>query len=479
MQATRMDIRASGEAPKARIALALALAAALGLVGCVSKTVRVVDLSPPQQVHAGIPEDMLLDVGVSVFDANVPKSFDERVERNINPEVRRAEANYMAFFAKNMLQSTGNWGAVRVAPRETFAVDVVVTGSIAHSDGERMELDVTVTDARGVVWFERNYLTLASKYAYQDGIPPGIDPFQATYRQLADDMLAFYQTLSRDDIHRIRTTAEMRFARDFSPEAFESYVQASDSGWELRRLPAQNDPMLGRVRQVREREYLFIDTLDEHYDNFHAQMSGPYQDWRAATYDEAIAYRRVTEKAKRKTLIGAAALAGGILAQASDSDVARYGGATGIIAGATLSVSAVGDRAEAKLHSEVLQELGTSAEGEISSHTIELENQTLRLQGTVDDQYEQLRRILKRIYLEELELALPADDDDTDLETGFDADEAFRRAAAGESACEQGGCSAKGRSGWDGGEAGGEREPGAGSAPGRFIDGLDGDSTNP
>lgn len=409
----------------AGLRLAVVLAAFVGLAGCVSKTVRIVDLSPPKQVHAGIAEDMLLDVGVSVFDANVPKSFDERVKRNINPEVRRAEANYMAFFAKNLLQSTGNWGAVRVAPRETFAVDVVVAASIVHSDGERMELDVVVKDARGVAWFERNYLTLASKYAYQEGIPPGIDPFQATYRQLADDMLAYYQTLSRDDVRRIRTTAEMRFARDFSPDAFESYVQASDDGWDLRRLPAQDDPMLGRVRQVREREYLFIDTLDEYFDNYHVQMSRPYQEWRAATYDEAIAFRRVTEKAKRKTLIGAAALAGGILAQASDSDVARYGGATGIIAGATLNVSAVGDRAEAKLHSEVLQELGMSAETEISPYTIELENQTLRLQGTVDDQYEQLRRILKRIYLEELELALPEDVEEAEGESGFDADEAF------------------------------------------------------
>lgn len=427
MQATRMDVETLKGVVRggAALRLAVVLVAVVGLVGCVSKTVRIVDLSPPQRVHAGIAEDMLLDVGVSVFDANVPESFDERVERNINPEVRRAEANYMAFYAKNMLQSTGNWGAVRVAPRETFAVDVVVTGSIVHSDGERMELDVAVTDARGVVWFERNYLTLASKYAYQDGIPPGIDPFQATYRQLADDMLAYYQTLNRDDVRRIRTTAEMRFARDFSPDAFESYVQASDDGWDLRRLPAQDDPMLGRVRQVREREYLFIDTLDEYFDNYNAQMSGPYQEWRAATYDEAIAFRRVTEKAKRKTLIGAAALAGGILAQASDSDVARYGGATGIIAGATLNVSAVGDRAEAKLHSEVLQELGMSAETEISPHTIELENETLRLQGTVDEQYEQLRRILKRIYLEELELALPEDVEEVDGESGFDADEAF------------------------------------------------------
>lgn len=392
-------------------AVAAVLGAALLTAACVTKTVRIVDLTPPQHSHAGISEDMLLDVGVTVFDANVPESFDERVERNINPEVRRAEGNYMAYFAKTLLQSTGNWGAVRVAPRQTFAVDVVVSGTIQHSDGERMELDVKVTDALGDVWFERSYDTLASKYAYQDGIPPGIDPFQATYRRLADDMLAHLLTLTPDDIAAIRATAEMRFARDFSPDAFGAYVEPSrdDGGWSLLRLPADDDPMLERVRQVREREYLFIDTLDGYFGNFHAQMEVPYQQWRAATYSEAIAFRQVSDRAKRKTLLGATALAAGILAQASDNTAARYGGATGIIAGATLSVAAVGDRAEAKLHSEVLQELGMSAEAEISPHTIELENQSLRLQGTVDEQYAELRRILRRIYLEEFEMALPED----------------------------------------------------------------------
>ena len=66
--------------------------------------------------------------------------------------------------------------------------------------------------------------------------------------------------------------------------------------------------------------------------------------------------------------------------------------------------------ADAKVHSEVLHELGASAEAEISPHTIELENRTLSLEGTVADQYEELRRVLKRIYYEELGLTLPPED---------------------------------------------------------------------
>ncbi len=35
--------------------------------------------------------------------------------------------------------------------------------------------------------------------------------------------------------------------------------------------------MLERVEKVRQREYLFIDTLDEYYENFYRKMHGPYQ----------------------------------------------------------------------------------------------------------------------------------------------------------------------------------------------------------
>ena len=168
--------------------------------------------------------------------------------------------------------------------------------------------------------------------------------------------------------------------------------------------------MLGRVRQIREREYLFIDTLDEHYASFSTNMFAPYQNWRHATYDEAIAYKRAKRQARARIVAGSAAVIGGIAAQSQADDIAtRYGGIVSIIGGAGILKTAIDKFAQAKVHAEVLQELGISAEAEIVPHTIELENQTLRLQGTVDEQYEELRRILKKVYLEELGLALGSD----------------------------------------------------------------------
>ena len=57
----------------------------------------------------------------------------------------------------------------------------------------------------------------------------------------------------------------------------------------------------------------------------------------------------------------------------------------------------------------MLQEVGIAAEAEIMPHTIELENQTVRLQGTVDEQYQELRGILRKMYFEDLGLPIPED----------------------------------------------------------------------
>lgn len=398
----------SGRLPRAgvRVHCAALFAVALLATGCASHTVRVVDMTPPEQLL--LPEEMLLDVGITVFDANVPVAFDDQVAQNIAPEIRRAEANFMPYVAKNLLQSTGNWGAVRVIPDVTHAVDVTVTGAIVHSDGERMILGVEVHDARGVRWFATTYEALASKYAYDDRVPRDIDPFHSIYRRLADEMLDYLKTLSPDEVRDIRTTAEMKFAADMSPDAFADYlVQTSPGAFDIRRLPAENDPMLGRIRMVREREYIFIDTLDDYFDNFHARMYPTYQGWRSATYKEAIAYRNQREKVRRKAIAGAVGITAGLVGQTQGRAATRYAGAVSVIGGASMAIGAIRDLDRAKSHASSLQELGVSAEAEISPYTIELENRTFNLQGTVKAQLEEVRRILRILYHRELGLPPP------------------------------------------------------------------------
>lgn len=390
----------------AQVAIGLCLAL---LAGCVTTEVRVVDMTPPDSFVGDQSEELLLDVGVAVLEANVPEDYDEQIEQLIQPEIRRAEANYIAYFAKNLLQSTGNWGAVRVIPRATDAVDLVITGKILQSDGESLEIAAQAKDASGRLWFTKTYKTLASRYAYEKDMPDNIDPFQAIYKNLANDLLAYRETLTQEQIIEIRNIAEMRFAQSFAPDAFDTHLTRNeDNSYQIKRLPAVDDPMLARVRKVREREYLFIDTLDEYFAAFHQNMYAPYNTWRQSTYDEAIALRQLKAQARARVIGGTAAIIGGIAAiYESNNAYVDAGGVTTVMSGALIIKGAIAKRQEAAVNAEILQELGTATEAEIIPHTLELENQTLRLQGTVDEQYAQLRSILRQVYFEDLDLPVP------------------------------------------------------------------------
>ncbi|MEM7001305.1 MAG: hypothetical protein AAF529_10995 [Pseudomonadota bacterium] len=182
--------------------------------------------------------------------------------------------------------------------------------------------------------------------------------------------------------------------------------------FQLLRLPADDDPMLERVRKIREREYLFIDTLEEYYTNFYRQMFPVYQGWRKSSYDQAIAYKQLRAQSKARAIGGTLAIVGGVGAiYGSDNAFVDASGVVGIGAGAALINSSIQKRQEAAQQADRMIELGTAAEAELVPTTIELENQTARLEGTVQEQYEQLRHILRRVYYEDLNLSVPEAED--------------------------------------------------------------------
>ncbi len=391
--------------------LCLLTGASLLVAGCVNTTFREVDVAPPRSLGHTLDEENLLDVGVAVFDSNIPQAYDDIVTENITPEVRRAEANFIANYAKDFLQSTGNWGAVRVLPEAAQVVDVLIEGGILHSDGERQVLAVRVVDSRGEVWIETWYETLASKYNYDEDQQNRSDPFRKTYRLIANDMLDFMESLSNEEIQHIRNTTLMRHARELNPDAFGNYVSVDTSGkYELTRLPTSDDPNMRRVLQVLERYLLFVDTLDEHYSNFAANMERPYNSWRKATYSDALALRENRNKSRTRLIAGAMMVLGGAIMQRSSHTPTEYGGYSSVIGGATEILGGIQNLENVRMHASALHEFGVAAAREISPHTIELENSTISLQGTAKEQLSQLKTFLRELYFQDL--GLPVEDDD-------------------------------------------------------------------
>jgi hypothetical protein len=375
------------------------LIGAMTLVGCVSQTVKstsVPALDQPQQI---VPENEVLDVGVAIFDPGIDDLQDDE---QVYPEIRRAEATFIARELAEVLEGVGAWGAVRVVPDESQFTDLLVTGRVVHSDGERLALAVKVTDATGEIWVDKTYEGTTSRYAYDQRATSQQDPFLLVYRLIANDMLQQFNSSSSKQRVTIRQVAELRFARAFAADAFTDYLQEDDGQYRLKRLPAESDPMLERVRNLRLRNYVFVDTLQGHYDGFSEEMYTPYQEWRKLSYEEVIAQRELQQEANARLIAGAAAVVAGIAAQGSSSSYARTAGAVGIAGGGYLLKSGLEKRAESSIHSLAIEELGQSLQAEITPRVIELEDRTVRLSGSAEDQYAQWRELMADLYATEM-----------------------------------------------------------------------------
>lgn len=382
-----------------RPSLAAVLAAAVLAAGCNTQTVRTTVHEPVATELATAPEELLLDVGIDVFDPGLEAL--EEGEAVSSPAVRRAEARYVPYMLMETLQRSGNWGAVRMIPERQSETDVYVTGRILDSDGEQLRVEVTVTDATGRTWFTRTYEEHASRYAYDQQVRPGREPFEGLYNRIANDMLEYRKRLDAADVQTVRTTTRLRFARRFAPEVFDEHLVEERGRYRVKRLPAENDPVLERIERIRQRDYMFVDTLQEHYGAFVRQMRDPYTQWRAEAYREAEALRELRQQAIARGIGGALAIIAGVLAQGSDSRVARSAGVVGIGAGAYMLKNALDKNAEAQIHVAALEELSRSLDAEIEPHRIALEDRTVTLAGTVEEQYRQWREILREIYAAE------------------------------------------------------------------------------
>ena len=332
------------------------LGVALMLGGCVSKSVKSTSVPSVNGASVEVKEALLLDVGIAVFDPGIA-DYDESDDERIYPEVRRAEARYMPSILSEAMQNSGAWGAVRVVPDDQQITDLMVRGKILHSDGEELELHITAIDSRGYEWLDKKYTGNASGYAYKMTTRNSFDPFQAVYNTIANDLLQRQEELRNEDRENIRTVTELLFARSFSADAFDGYLgQNRKEHYVILRLPAEGDPMLERVRNIRERDQMFIDTLQEYYVNFDAQMDGPYQEWRKLSYEEAMALKELKAESTQRLITGGLAILAGIAgASQGDSAMTRTAGQVAIIGGGYLLKSGLEKRSEAQIHVQALE----------------------------------------------------------------------------------------------------------------------------
>ena len=377
---------------------------AMFTTACATHTVKTTSYTPVVQNSQDVPEDLLLDVGVAVFDPGLDELDDDQ-EEITNGQVRLAEARYAPYLLSETLQRSANWGIVRLMPNANSPMDVLITGTILESNGEAMAVRVDVKDSRGQTWFTKEYEEVISQFSYDTQQRQKSDPFQVIYNKIANDLLAYREAnIDNEDIREIRTVSEMLFAQRFSEEAFSDYLQVNrDGNYQLAALPAENDPLLNRIQGIRERDFMFIDTVQDYYATYVRQMRLPYDSWREQSYHETITLRELEASARRRFIAGTAAVIGGLAAATQGSNYGtQASGAVGVGAGAYLIKSGFDRQAEARMHMEALEELSQSLENAVAPQVITLDDRTITLSGSVEEQYDQWREILADLYAEEL-----------------------------------------------------------------------------
>jgi len=376
-----------------------------------------VDDEPVEVLQAleEVPEDRLLDVGIHVFDTGVPEDEEAKFfleEKGVFEEIRKSEARWIPMNLKRTLESTGYWGAVRLIPSATN-VDVTLEGAIVASTGKKLEIDVVVFDATGRSWLSKRYEGEADPLGYEE--ESAKEPFQSLYNRIANDLLKERNDLDAEELAEIRTVAELQFARDLAPIAFENHLAVKKGRYSPARLPAEGDPMMERVSEIRERDHMFIDTLNEYYADLYSKMEVPYGGWRSNSYEEELALDELNRAAKWRKILGAAAIIGGVIASSQDKDCDNRrsdscdwsnAGEVAVMGGMVAMMDGFDKSAQTKMHREALKELAGSFDSEVQELLFDVEGEVLRLKGSVETQYTSWRQILRDLFAAETGVAV-------------------------------------------------------------------------
>ena len=346
------------------------------------------------------PVKALLDVGIVAFDDGLDLTDEDDT---VFPEVRLAESVYFATQLLRVLEKSGAWGPARVIPDRDAIMDLYIEGTILQSDGETLAMDIVARDSGGLTWFTKKYQTTVGKYAYDRRRKNAGDPFQNVYISIANDLLQQYERYGVKRALALRRLSEMRFAQRFSPEAFNQYTQTDKEGKiKIVRLPAEADPLLERVRRIRDRDHLYIDRMQEFYDGFSRQMHVPYQDFRRASYDSVVKARQLEKQGNQRIIAGIGTIVAGIYGRLeSDSSAGRLASTTTAGAGGLLVKSGLEKKQRAASYNESVAEMGSGLETALAPEIIELEDRTVTLSGNVQAKYQQWQALLLQIYAEE------------------------------------------------------------------------------
>ena len=263
-------------------------------------------LSPDRLIQTEI------EVLVPIFDPNIPDGDFAREKAGVWPELRRVEAATFANKIKKELEATNAFGAVRMIPNlkamkdddtlkdvaktesditksDIMSVGIVgdlyVIGKINSSSGEYIDINIQVVGRDGSKWLNRNY----KKY-YPNSV----------FQKAAADIVGLFESKGTPYLENLDVLSEVYFAYQMSGNYFEDYLDIQNNSMKLVRIPAYDDPMYQRMRRLRIEDQLFIDNMQQTYQNFNKKTEESYRTWQRRAKALAKEIREAKAEAKRR-----------------------------------------------------------------------------------------------------------------------------------------------------------------------------------
>jgi hypothetical protein len=325
-----------------------------------------------------------LDVSIRIFTSAEPASASAPAAPATTtnapqaatgtPEVRRAEARYLPMFLRYRLEASGLFGAVRVLPEIDNSAQLTIEGVIQRSDGAYLALDLKARDSTGRIWVDKRYEGAAIPSATLTGDPLAEDDFAALFSGIVRDLTAAQAGLTAAQREEIRTIALLRYGIGLVPASFQAYLRENPDGTvSVLRLPAANDPLLQRIAEIREHEYLFIDVVDQEYQRFFGDIKPVYDMWRQFQREQSSS---AADFATRETTAESVYARGSYYALQESYNNYRW----------------------AKVNELYLDELREGFANEVEPTELALENSLYTLTGTMEQQYREWRSILAELY---------------------------------------------------------------------------------
>ena len=324
------------------------------------------------------------DIGIVPFTTQEESADNSRFGDWIFREIKEKETQFLPHLLSKALVESDLWGAVRVVPEPDPSLALTVEGVILSSNGLDLALHIRATDASGRVWLDRDYADVAvltdypesTRFTYGNRFDGEnyVDPFHDLYKQIANDLLRIRDELGVPNLSEALQIADIRYAQDLSPEHFSGFIEQGEDGrMAILRLPAEDDPMLKRVEDMRYRHLLFIDTVDEYYSTLYSDIQAAYVLWRRYSLDQL-----------EETL-------------ARDStapNITNYGDSRSFLA-----LSQRYDRFKwSKIYEHEFTELAAGFNKELAPAMLELNGQVHGLSGTMEQQYREWRGILRALF---------------------------------------------------------------------------------